>query len=105
MNKRVPNDQQLFLNNVANIMYDVYNDSENGFKYQNYESALKNSDWFTIWMDAFPTNNYSDIDLFVNKIKTHFTYIQKWRQSEKGVTYEILSNAYGERRNWNNCFA
>lgn len=101
MAKRIPPDQQLFLNLVANRLFEVYQSFPRGQRYEGFSNVLRSGPWYTRWMEAFPENAYATPERFESKIATHFSYIAAWRKCPRGVEYAMIENAYGQRRNWN----
>lgn len=101
MTKRVPNDQQHYMNMVSNLLLDIHDKAIHGQKRIMLEKALKDGNYFQSWSSLFPGNDYNTFELFMRKIYSHFTYVREWRKHPKGVHYAMYENAYGERRNWN----
>lgn len=101
MSKRVPSDQQYFMNKVANSLFDIYENAPRGKQRINFREALRNSTYFEQWTKAFPQNEYNTFESFEKKIASHITYVRSWRKCPEGIEHALHENAYGQRRNWN----
>ena len=101
MAKRVPSDQQYFMNKVANSLFDIYENAPRGSQRTNFREALQRSTFFEQWSTSFPQNEYNTFEEFEKKIASHITYVRAWRKCPEGVEHALYENAYGHRRNWN----